>query len=192
MDSTVTDSQPILDFWFGSPVGEYRQQWFRKDPTLDAQIKARFANVYWTMVTLSPDLPLPTAKASLARIIVLDQFARNMFRGTPQSFAADAQALAIAVRAIDQGYDMALLPVERLFLYMPFEHSENLAHQERSVAYFEALVMAAPDLTHCLDYARRHQAVITQFGRFPHRNQILGRPSTEEELAFLQQPGSGF
>ncbi len=192
MDSTVTDSQSILDFWFGTPAGDYRQQWFRKDSTLDAQIKTRFTDVYWTMVASPPNLPLPTAKASLARIIVLDQFARNMFRGTPQSFAADAQALATAARAIDQGDDMELLPVERLFLYMPFEHSENLAHQNRSVAYFESLVMDAPDLDHCLDYARRHREVITRFGRFPHRNEILGRPSTEAELAFLKQPGSRF
>lgn len=192
MDLAVTDSQSILEFWFGSPAGDYRKQWFRKDPTLDAQIKTRFMDVYWAMVASPPDRWLSTANASLARIVVLDQFARNMFRGTPQSFAADPQALATADLAIERGYDKQLLPVERLFLYMPFEHSEHLTHQNRSVAYFESLVLEAPDLDHCLDYARRHRDVIAKFGRFPHRNEILERQSTEAELAFLKQPGSRF
>ncbi|MEA5463946.1 DUF924 family protein [Leptothoe sp. PORK10 BA2] len=192
MNSALIDSQPILEFWFGSPAGDYRQQWFRKDPTFDAQIKTRFMDVYWAMVASPPDPWLSTAKTSLARIIVLDQFARNLFREMPQSFAADPQALTTATMAMERGYDRELLPVERLFLYMPFEHSENLAHQNRSVAYFEALAIDTPALAHCLDYARLHQDVIAQFGRFPHRNETLGRQSTEAELAFLQQPGSRF
>ena len=186
------DSQSILDFWFGVPAGSFRQQWFRKDPQFDTQIKAQFEDVYWAMVALPPKLWLTTPKESLARIVVLDQFARNMFRNTPQSFAADAQALATAELAIERGYDTQLLPVERLFLYTPFEHSEELADQNLSVQYFENLISEAPELADSLEYAYHHQAIIAQFGRFPHRNHILSRPSTAAELAFLKQPGSGF
>lgn len=192
MDSVASDSQSVLHFWFGSPAGTYRKQWFRKDPDFDAQIKTQFLDLYWAMVASSPERWLRTAKTSLARIIVLDQFARNMFRGTPQSFAADPDALATAAMALERGYDTDLLPVERFFLYLPFEHSENLSHQNQCVELFEALVLEAPDLGHGLDYARRHRDVIAQFGRFPHRNDILGRQSTAAELAFLKQPGARF
>ncbi|NEQ49123.1 MAG: DUF924 domain-containing protein [Leptolyngbya sp. SIO3F4] len=188
----LADSQAILDFWFGVPAGAYRKQWFLKNSEFDAQIKAQFLDVYWAMLASPPDKWLETTKASLARIIVLDQFARNMFRGTSQSFAADLQALAMAEGAIERGYDAHMIPVERFFLYLPFEHSENLADQNRSVAYFEALVLDAPALKHGLDYAYRHRDVIAQFGRFPHRNEILGRQSTEAELEFLKQRGSRF
>lgn len=192
MDSVVIETQSVLDFWFGSPPGDYRQQWFRKDPDFDAQIKARFLDLYWAMVASTPEGWLKTAKSSLARIIVLDQFARNMFRGKPQSFAADPQALQTAVMAIERGYGDELLPVERFFLYLPFEHSEHLTHQHRCVEYFEALVQVAPDLEHGLEYARRHRDVIARFGRFPHRNEVLGRQSTEAELEFLKHPGARF
>ncbi|ESA34355.1 membrane protein [Leptolyngbya sp. Heron Island J] len=192
MDSVDRDTQAVLDFWFGSPPGEYRKQWFRKDPDFDEQIKTRFLDLYGAMVASPPEIWLKTASSSLARIIVLDQFARNMFRGTPQSFAADPLALATAEMAIEQGYDVQMLSVERFFLYLPFEHSENLTHQHRCVAYFEDLIKDAPDLEHGLAYARRHRDVIERFGRFPHRNQTLNRQSTETELEFLQQPGSRF
>ena len=192
MNADLINSQAILEFWFGVPAGPSRPQWFRKDPEFDAQIKTQFEAVYWAMVASPSERWLTTPKESLARIVVLDQFARNIFRDTPQSFAADAQALATAELAIERGYDTQLLPVERLFLYMPFEHSEDLANQDRSVKYFESLVAEAPDLASSLDYAHRHRTIIAQFGRFPHRNSILGRQSTAEELAFLQQPGSGF
>ncbi|MGD1855650.1 MAG: DUF924 family protein [Leptolyngbyaceae cyanobacterium] len=182
----------ILDFWFGPSPGAYRKQWFRKDTEFDNQIESRFTDSYWAMLASPLEPWLKTPKASLVRILILDQFARNIFRGTPQSFAADPLALTTADAAIDQGYDTQLLPVERLFLYMPFEHSEHLSHQERSVRYFEALILDAPELAHCLDYARRHRDIIAQFGRFPHRNEILGRQSNEAEQAFLQQPGSRF
>lgn len=192
MDSVDRDTQVVLDFWFGSPPGEYRKQWFRKDSDFDKQIKTRFLDLYWAMVASPLESWLKTAKSSLARIIVLDQFARNMFRGTPQSFAADPLALATAETAIERGYDAQLLPMERFFLYLPFEHSENLTHQHRCVEYFKHLIKDAPDLEHGLDYARRHRDVIAQFGRFPHRNKTLNRQSTEAELDFLQQPGSRF
>ena len=192
MDSVTHDTQAVLDFWFGSPAGEYRKKWFRKDPGFDQQIKTQFLKLYWAMVASPPDRWLRTAKSSLARIIVLDQFARNMFRGTPQSFAADPLALATAELAIERGYDAEMLPVERFFLYLPFEHSENLTHQNRCVNHFETLVQEAPELEHGLDYARRHRDVIDRFGRFPHRNKTLDRPSTQAELEFLKQPGSRF
>lgn len=188
----LASNQAILDFWFGAPVGEFRKIWFRKDSKFDAQIKNQFLEVYGAMLASSVDPWLTDAKASLARIIVLDQFARNMFRGTPQSFAADPQALTTAMASIERGYDTQLLPVERFFLYLPFEHSEDITHQTLSVNYFEALVQEAPELEHGLDYARRHRDVIAEFGRFPHRNEILGRQSTAAELAFLRQPGSRF
>ncbi|MEM1252916.1 MAG: DUF924 family protein [Cyanobacteria bacterium P01_H01_bin.21] len=192
MDSVTHNTQAVLDFWFGSPAGEYRKQWFRKDPAFDQQIKTQFLDLYWAMVASPPESWLGTAKSSLARIIVLDQFARNMFRGTPQSFAADPLALTTAELAIKRGYDVELLPVERFFLYLPFEHSENLNHQNRCVTYFENLIQDAPDLEHGLDYARRHREVIDRFGRFPHRNETLDRQSTQAELEFLKQPGSRF
>ena len=192
MDSVDRDTQTVLDFWFGSPPGEYRKQWFRKDPAFDEQIKARFLDLYRAMVASPPESWLRTTRTSLARIIVLDQFARNMFRGTPQSFAADPLALATAEMAIERGYDTQMLPVERFFLYLPFEHSENLTHQHRCVGYFEELVKEAPELEHGLDYARRHRDVIERFGRFPHRNETLNRQSSPEELAFLKQPGARF
>lgn len=192
MDSVNRDSQSVLDFWFGSPAGAYRKRWFRKDPVFDAQIKSRFLDMYWAMVDASPELWWRTAPASLARIIVLDQFARNLFRNTSQSFAADSQALETAVMAISQGYEAKMVPVQRFFLYLPFEHSENITHQNLCVEYFEALVLEAPELEHGLEFARRHRDVIAQFGRFPHRNDILGRQSTEVEIDFLKQPGARF
>lgn len=192
MTSVTNDSQSVLDFWFGSPAGDYRKQWFQKDPDFDTQIKTRFLDLYWAMVASPPASWRETPKTRLAQIIVLDQFSRNMFRGTPQSFAADPTALTTAITALDQGDDTELLPVERFFLYLPFEHSENLDHQNHCVELFEGLVQDAPDLRHGLDYAHRHRDVIAQFGRFPHRNEILGRQSTAAELAFLQQPGSRF
>lgn len=128
----------------------------------------------------------------LARILVLDQFTRNAFRGTPHSFAGDALALAAASQLVDSGADQALLPVQRWFAFMPFEHAEDGAMQERSVALFTALAAANPGYEGVLDYAHRHRGVIARFGRFPHRNPILGRASSADEVAYLAQPGSGF
>ncbi len=123
----------------------------------------------------------------LAAILVLDQFPRNMFRGDSRAFAADAAALALAKRAIAEGIDARLSPEQRAFLYMPFQHSEDAADQERSVQLFTAL----GNLLN-LDFALRHKAIIDRFGRFPHRNAILGRATTQDEAAFLKEPGSSF
>jgi uncharacterized protein (DUF924 family) len=123
----------------------------------------------------------------LAAILVLDQFPRNMFRDDPRAFATDQAALTLSKRAIGEGLDLRLPPEQRAFIYMPFQHSEALDDQARSIEIFTSL--GAP-LN--LDFARRHEAIIARFGRFPHRNAVLGRESTEDEIAFLKEPGSSF
>jgi uncharacterized protein (DUF924 family) len=193
-----TPAIAILNFWFDDPAasdsqyGQQRQVWFKKDPDFDQQVRERFLDTYGQARQGAYQDWADTARGALALIILLDQLPRNMFRGTPKCFESDAQALAIAQGAIAQQYDQALIPVERLFLYLPLEHSENLTHQEQCVALFEALVQDEPELQTTLDYAYRHRDVIARFGRFPHRNEVLGRASTPEEETFLQQPGSRF
>ena len=127
----------------------------------------------------------------MALILLLDQFPRNLFRGTPRAFATDPQALAAARNAVDRGFDRHFLPVRRWFLYLPFEHAEDLQLQQQSVKLFEQLRDDAASAS-TIDYAIRHFEVIQRFGRFPHRNQILGRQTTPEEAEFLNQPGSSF
>ncbi|WP_333125343.1 DUF924 family protein [Microcoleus sp. Pol11C3] len=127
----------------------------------------------------------------LALILVFDQFPRHMFRGTPQAFATDSKALATAEYAINHNFDRELLTVQKLFIYLPFQHSENLENQEKSVKLFCQL-SGEPDSDSLIEYAMQHLEIIKRFGRFPHRNQILGRETTPEEAEFLRQPGSGF
>lgn len=188
----------ILNFWFDVPAatdseyGQQRRLWFHKDPKFDHQIRDKFAEIYQQARQENCASWLANPKTALALTVLLDQLPRNMFRGTPQSFEADTQALHVAQSALARQHDQALLPVERMFFYLPFEHSENLTHQDQAVAYFEALVQVAPELRSSLDYAYRHRSVIAEFGRFPHRNSILSRTSTPAELDFLAQPGSGF
>jgi len=124
--------------------------------------------------------------ASLSLVVVLDQFSRNLFRETPRAFSADSLAFSVAASAIGRGFDRLLSPVERTFMYLPFEHAEDLAVQRRSLALFEALN------PNDMEYVKRHYEIIVRFGRFPHRNAILGRESTAEEAEFLKQPGSSF
>ena len=198
MPPQIAISEDILHFWFGdsrspnSDYGQQRQVWFRKDADFDQQIRDRFLAGYAQARRGEFADWLETPRAALALTLLLDQFPRNMFRGTARCFEADAQALATAQGAIARQHDQALLPVERMFFYLPFEHSEKLDHQNQAVHYFEALLQEAPDLQSTLDYAYRHREVIQQFGRFPHRNESLGRPSTAAEVDFLQQPGSRF
>jgi uncharacterized protein (DUF924 family) len=188
----------ILNFWFGDPTqpnGEYGQQrqvWFKKDAAFDATIQQRFLADYEQAAKglLSEWQQQP--RPCLALILLLDQFPRNMFRHTPRSFATDGMALATAQLAVHQGFDQALLPVERMFIYLPLEHSEELSHQDHCVALMQKLHDQYPEFESVLTYALRHRQVIEQFGRFPHRNAILGRDSTEAEIEFLKQPGSGF
>lgn len=188
----------VLQFWFGdAPVNELlyqnrRKLWFGKKKAFDQEIRQRFSDLYTQAASGKLDSWQQTAPGILALILLLDQFPRNMFRHTPQAFATDAQALSLAKFAIDHGLDQALAPVERLFVYLPLEHSESQTDQQRSVQLFEALALEQPNLDDVRDYALRHQAVIDRFGRFPHRNRILGRETTPEEAEFLQQPGSSF
>ncbi len=184
----------VLEFWFGAPGdahhGQRRAEWFRKDAAFDESIRTRFGAV--VDATLAGASFGTTPHETLAQIIVLDQFTRNIHRGTPRAFAGDAQACALALALTASGADAALNPIERSFAYLPFEHAEDLALQDRSLRCYEALIAAAPALHDLLDYAVRHRDIVLRFGRFPHRNAILGRASSAEELAFLAQPGSGF
>ena len=174
----------VLQFWFGELNAE---QWLERDASVDERIRARFAPVH-DLVSATPDAALlGDARSALAAVIVLDQFSRNMFRGDPRAFASDAKALAIADAAIGKGYLGELSKDERLFLYLPFEHCEDRAQQARCVELMSGL--GDPELTR---YAIAHRDIIERFGRFPHRNAILGRVSTAEEIEFLKEPGSSF
>lgn len=187
----------ILEFWFGrrqaneTEYGKRRAIWFSKNPEFDQKIQTRFRADYEQAAAGKLDHWRESPQGCLALTLLLDQFPRNMFRGDPQTFATDSQALSVAQHAITQGFDQQLLPIQRWFIYLPFEHSENLEHQNQAVALFRQLG-DDPDSLNVLDYAIRHRAVIERFGRFPHRNKVLGRPSTPEEVEFLKQPGSSF
>lgn len=193
MTESIVDA--ILECWFGAlddpAFGQQRDYWFRKDPAFDRALADKFGPVY-ERAARGEFAPWERAPHScLALTIVLDQFPRNLFRDSPQAFATDAQALAVARSAIEQGFDRELLPVQRWFFYLPFEHSEDLADQEAGLRLWDGL---RDDLASAgaIEFARRHWEVIARFGRFPHRNAILGRSSSPEELAFLEQPGSHF
>jgi len=191
--------QEVLDFWFGPPddpgYGQTRPQWFRKDEAFDASIAQRFGTLIERALVGAIDDWVGTAASplpALARVIVLDQFTRNAFRGSARAFAGDAMALQTARWLVASGVDRQLPGVQRLFAYLPFEHAEDLPHQRTSLQLFEQLGRDEPTLADLLDWAQRHHDVVARFGRFPHRNAALGRVSSPEEIAFLQQPGSGF
>lgn len=190
---TIVDATQVTDFWFGtSPDYQPRDEWFRKSDAFDAQIRSRFGPTIEAALSGGLHEWDATPRGRLARIVVLDQFTRNTFRGTPRAFAGDTLALAAAQQLVDAGLDQALPPVWRCFAYMPFEHAEDMAMQERAVQLFTALAATDARFDGNLDYAHRHLDVIRRFGRFPHRNAVLGRASTADELAYLAQPGSGF
>lgn len=185
----------VLDYWFGAPGspahGQARDLWFTKSDATDADIRARFLPTIETALAGGFETWRTTPRGTLALVLVLDQFTRNVFRGTPRSFAGDARALALAQSLVEAGADRGLAPMERWFAYMPFEHAESLAMQEEALRLFRALAEET-GLADPLDWAIRHHAVVARFGRFPHRNEVLGRPSTAEERHFLEQPGSRF
>ena len=189
--------QDVLDFWFGPPGsaehGTNRTVWFRKDERFDAEIRERFGSVIAQAVAGGlRDWDEQGPHGQLARIVVLDQVTRNAWRCTPRAFEGDALALAAASQMVATGADRALAPFERQFAYMPFEHAEDARMQEQAVELFTALAREHEGFAEALDWAHRHRGVIARFGRFPHRNPILGRASTPEELEYLNQPGSGF
>ena len=192
----ATEPADILDFWFGRPgeagYGQPRSAWFNKNASFDTEIRSRFLPAVEAALAGELTSWADNQPGLLARLILLDQFPRNLFRNEAKAFAGDAQARQLAELALTKGWDKPLSAVEKLFIYLPFEHSETLADQERSLALFTSLAAEYTGCESYLDYARRHHEVIARFGRFPHRNAALGRANTDEEIAFLALPGSGF
>ena len=183
----------VLRFWFGegAEYGKVHKRWFEKDPEFDALVTKRYQKLHQEMLEGAHREWLDEPRSCLARIIVLDQFPRHIYRGGAGAFSSDALALAAAKHLMHKGWDESLLPVERMFAYLPFQHSESLADQERAIALYEPL-KAFPETASTDRYAIAHRDIIRRFGRFPHRNAALGRSSTPEEVAFLKQPGSSF
>lgn len=195
--------EAILSFWFDGSRSDPQQalemvpRWFMSGPEFDAEIRDRFSDLYHAAVAGELAEWEQTARGSLALIILLDQFSRNLFRGTPQAFAEDAAAQRLCLDSIEQQLDELLSPVECGFLYMPLQHAENAYLQDVSVQQYERLLQHSeapwqPLLQSMLDYAREHRDIVHRFGRFPHRNPILGRQPTPEELAFLAEGGPDY
>ncbi|MCP9758483.1 DUF924 domain-containing protein [Aquitalea sp. S1-19] len=193
----------LLAFWFGESDDDAQTAatqaalWWGKNPDTDAAIRQRFAPLLPAARKGELNHWCASPKGTLALILLTDQIPRNSYRGTANAFAFDDIALALCRQGLAAGQDRALRPVERVFFYLPLEHAEDPAHQAHSVQLFRELADAMPTAQQAVfesfaDYALRHQAVITRFGRFPHRNAILGRTSSAEETAFLAQPGSSF
>lgn len=191
MGGLPSDATQVLDFWFGNEEAE-RAEWFRKDPAFDGLIASRFGALIDQALAGGLRDWDATAQSALARIVVLDQFTRNRFRDSARAFAGDALALQAATALVEAGGDRTLGRHQRAFAYLPFEHAEDRAAQQRSIALFSALAAEFPQAQSTLDWALKHQAVIERFGRYPHRNALLGRVSTADELAFLAEPGSRF
>lgn len=195
--------ESILNFWFGTGTDEaavakaQASLWWRKKSEIDRQLADRFGPAVELAGSGALASWMETPRTALALILLTDQFPRNIYRGTAQAFASDRLALAACRHGLEVGQDRQLRPLERAFFYLPLEHSESMADQERSVGLFSALFQQAPQarmetFRGYLTYALRHRRVIERFGRFPHRNAALGRTSTEEEKRFLREPGSSF
>jgi uncharacterized protein (DUF924 family) len=195
--------EDVLDFWFGGlregePVPPERfALWFGGAGTTDRQIRERFAADVEQAGAGGYDGWRAFPRGTVALLILLDQFPRNIHRGSPRAYAFDGKACELCLAGLDEGQDRALNTVQRAFFYLPLEHAEDIALQQRSVAAFAELLRQAPDplretCRNFLDYAERHRAIIERFGRFPHRNLSLSRPSTAEEETFLREPGSSF
>lgn len=199
----VATPEAILDYWFGAPgsaaeVAERQSKlWFGKQPEKDRDISERFTPTFNAAIDGALGSWADSPRGRLALVIVLDQFPHHIHRDTPQAFAQDAKALALSLAALANGEDKQLTPIERVFLYLPLEHSESLAMQDLSVAQCqqlsaEAIASERTLFDNFLDYAHKHREVVLKYGRFPHRNDTLGRPSSPEEAAFLTRPGSRF
>lgn len=193
----------ILTFWFGpldasgSATPRAQERWRTKDPALDDEIRARFEPTYEAIVAGEHEDWPPRDDGLIAYLVVLDQFGRNMYRGTPKMYAADAQALRVALQAIDAGRDKTAIFAHRNFIYMPLMHAEDLALQDQCVALYTAWrdEVEGPqrtELTRRIGFAQRHRDAVARFGRYPHRNLILQRPSTPAELEFLTRPDAWF
>lgn len=189
-------ARDVLDFWFGTPgsaeFGADRKLWFKRDAAFDDRLRERFGATLATALSGGHDDWQRTPLGALALVVVLDQFSRNCHRGSPRAFEADAKAVQVARRMVETGADRRLPSTHhRAFVYLPFEHDESIESQRESIRLFGELEHETGD-TGYLDYAHRHAAIIERFGRFPHRNAALGRESTDEEIAFLREPGSSF
>jgi uncharacterized protein (DUF924 family) len=192
----------VLEFWFGEldengrADEAHRTSWWKKSADFDAEIRDLFGATYEDAAAGRLEGWRETPEGTLALVIVLDQFSRNMFRDTPRMYATDEQAVDVALGAVDAGVDQALPAQQRFFLYMPLMHVEDEAHQRRCVTLFETLrddtQEDAAGPMDSVGFAVSHRDIVLRFGRFPHRNEILGRESSEEELAFLKEPGSSF
>ncbi|RTL72563.1 MAG: DUF924 domain-containing protein [Hyphomicrobiales bacterium] len=188
------EATAVLDFWFatGSPEADQpRKAWWTHDDAFDADIRKRFGALHARAVRRDLEDWRAEPETALALVIVLDQFSRNLGRGTPAAFAADPYARDVVKVAIAKGFDKALSPIRRQFFYLPLMHSEHLPDQDHCVALFEALT-DLPDQANSLKSALRHREIIARFGRFPHRNAVLGRAAAPDETAFLKEPNSSF
>ncbi len=190
-DANLPVTERILPFWFGAPDDPayrvWKPWWFERSDSLDAAMITLFTGDHGNAKAGRLDDLMATPMGALALMLLLDQVPRNIYRGRAKAFEADAKARAVATHILREGFDEALTDVQRLFCYLPFEHSEDSVDQDRSVALFERLGNDG-----WLDYAWRHHVIIARFGRFPHRNAAMGRESTAEEIAFLAEPGSSF
>lgn len=202
-DELPVEARDILDFWFADATRSnealafHSARWFSRDKAFDEEIRRRFGELPHKAAAGAFEDWRTTARGSLALVLVLDQLPRNLYRGDSRAFAYDALALDTALHALERGFDQALHPVEASFLYMPLEHAEDGDLQARCVSLFESLVEDAPEnlseyLARSLDYAERHRRIVARFGRFPHRNKVLGRASNEEEDEYLASGGDRF
>lgn len=203
MQPSSVSPNTILDFWLG-PLDEQGwagqdrvSRWFKKNPAFDAELVERFMPTHQWLHATQPPPWQDTPSSTLAYILVLDQMSRNMFRGRPEMFASDPLALAATHRALEKDWDQSLKGNERVFLYMPLMHSESLEDQERCVQLFEAMHQSVEGprknaIASNVHFAKQHRDIIQRFGRFPHRNEVLARVSSDEEKEFLTQPGSSF
>ena len=193
----------ILDFWFGPELDEpaalkaRNAMWFGSDPAVDRAVAERFGHLPDAALAGALDRWADRPEGALAEVLVLDQFPRNLARGEPRAFSGDSKALAVALNALDAGFDARLHPVQACFLYLPLEHAEDLALQEQCLDLFQRLTARAPPgleqrFQSFVDFARRHRDIVARFGRFPHRNALLGRHSTPEEAAYLAGGGETF
>ena len=199
--SAVVSPEDVIRFWLGEPEAPplaNAERWWKKDEAFDREIKERFGETLERAVRGELSAWQSTPRGRLALVILCDQFSRNIFRGTARSFAQDELARAVAIESFSAADDLALTPVEVSFVLMPFMHAEDLALQQRAIDGYAKLSEAATDeklranFDNSVKYGKLHKVIIERFGRFPHRNAILGRDSTPEEAEFLTQPGSSF
>jgi uncharacterized protein (DUF924 family) len=193
------EAEEVLELWFGPPGGPvgFAQRWWEKDPAFDALLRERFAPIHRAIVDGAHEDWKTRARPCLAYIVVIDQLSRNMFRGSPEAFAYDTRAQSAALGGMQAGFDRELDAVQRRFFYMPLLHAEDRQLQDQAIIAFATLAASIPEaertpVVHQVISGARHRNIIVRFGRFPHRNAILGRASTPEELAFLEEPGSSF